>query len=92
MFKGNNKCHAQSNTASFTKSDFKDAAEYLLLTDESNFKVGLSPSKKILFICFDESPLKMMKNSFYFTLEALFLHKIFKFLSWRFGHVGETAW
>ena len=28
-----------------------------------------------------ESPLKMIKNAFYFTLEALFVLKIFKFLS-----------
>ena len=28
-----------------------------------------------------ESPLKIMKNAFYFTLEALFVLKIFKFLS-----------
>ena len=28
-----------------------------------------------------ESPLKMMKNAFYFTLETLFVLKIFKFLS-----------
>ena len=28
-----------------------------------------------------ESPLKMMKNAFYFTLKTLFLLKIFKFLS-----------
>ena len=28
-----------------------------------------------------ESPLKMMKNGFYFTLKALFVLKIFKFLS-----------
>ena len=28
-----------------------------------------------------ESPLKMMKNVFYFTLKALFVLKIFKFLS-----------
>ena len=28
-----------------------------------------------------ESPLKMMKNAFYFTLKALFNLKIFKFLS-----------
>ena len=34
-----------------------------------------------------ESPLKMMKNVFYFTLKALFILKIFKFLSRRFGHV-----
>ena len=26
-------------------------------------------------------PLKMMKNTFYFTLKALFIVKIFKFLS-----------
>ena len=32
------------------------------------FKVGLSPSKKNWFICFNESPLKMMKNAFYFIL------------------------
>ena len=29
----------------------------------------------------------MMKNAFYFTLKALFVLKIFKFLSWLFGHV-----
>ena len=28
-----------------------------------------------------ERPLKMMKNTFYFTLKALFVLKIFKFLS-----------
>ena len=28
-----------------------------------------------------ESPSKMMKNAFYFTLKALFILKIFKFLS-----------
>ena len=28
-----------------------------------------------------ESPLKMMKNAFYFNLKALFILKIFKFLS-----------
>ena len=40
-------------------------------------KVGLS----ICFICFYESPLKMVKNAFYFILKALFVLKIFKFLS-----------
>ena len=34
-----------------------------------------------------ESSLKMMKNAFYFTLKTLFLLKIFKILSWLFGHV-----
>ena len=34
-------------------------------------------------------PLKMMKNAFYFTSNALFNVKIFKFLSWLFGHVAK---
>ena len=36
-----------------------------------------------------ESPLKMMKNAFYFTSRALFVLKIFKFLSWLFGYVAK---
>ena len=32
-------------------------------------------------ICFVESPLKMMKNAFYFILKALFVPEIFKVLS-----------
>ena len=36
-----------------------------------------------------ESPLKMMKNAFYFTLKALFVLKIFNFLSGLFGHVEK---
>ena len=34
-----------------------------------------------------ESPLKIMKNAFYFTSKAHFVLKIFKVLSWHFGHV-----
>ena len=34
----------------------------------------------------------MMKNAFYFILKALFVPKIFKFLSWLFGHVEKTTW
>ena len=33
---------------------------------EQIIKVGLSPSKKILTICFNNSPSKMMKNTFSF--------------------------
>ena len=36
-----------------------------------------------------ESPLKLMKNAFYFTSKALFVLKIFKLLSWLFGHVAK---
>ena len=42
------------------------------------------------FLAF-ESPLKVMKNAFNFTLEALFVLKIFKFLSWLFGHVEKRV-
>ena len=34
----------------------------------------------------------MMKNIFYFILKALFVLKIFKFLSWLFGHVEKKTW
>ena len=40
-------------------------------------KVGLSPSKKNCVMCLIESPLKMMKNAFYFSLKALFVLKLF---------------
>ena len=56
------------------------------------FKVGLSPSKTKCVICLIESPLKIMKNGFYFILKALSVIKIFKFLSQLFGHVGKTVW
>ena len=46
--------------------------------------VGLSPSKKNCVICLIESPLKMMKNVFYFILKACFFSPLF-------GHVGKTA-
>ena len=36
-----------------------------------------------------ESLLKMMKNTFYFTSKALFILKIFQFLSCLFGHVSK---
>ena len=47
---------------------------------------------KIPFICLNESPLKMMKNAFYFILKTLFVLEIFKFLSWLFNHAEKTAW
>ena len=57
----------------------------------SIFKVRLSRSKKNCVIYMIESPSKMAKNTFYFILKALFVLKIFKFLSQLFGHVGKTA-
>ena len=39
-----------------------------------------------------EIPLKLMKNTFYFTSEALFVLNIFNFLSWLFWSCNKTAW
>ena len=55
------------------------------------FKVGLSLFRKKCVICFFESPLKIMKNAFYFILKAFFVLKIFNFLSRLFGHAGKKA-
>ena len=52
-------------------------------------KVGLSPFKKFVFIDFNESPLKMMKNAFCFMFKALLIPQIFTLLSWLFGHVEK---
>ena len=64
---------------------------YVEIDDFYKLKVGLSPSEKNCVICLIGSPLKMMKNAFYFILKALFGLKIFKFLSRLFGHVVKTA-
>ena len=55
-----------------------------------NLKVGLLPFKKMFYLL-QWKPLKMMKNAFYFILKALFVLKIFRFLSWLFDHVEKTV-
>ena len=37
----------------------------------------------------NEGHLNIIKNTFYFTLKAFFVFKIFKFLSWLFDHVEK---
>ena len=54
-----------------------------------NLKSWTLTFQKKFFICFNESPSKMMKNAFNFILKAFFVLKIFKFLSWLFGDVGK---
>ena len=51
-----------------------------------DFKGTLSGLRQLLAI---ESPLKMTKNAFYFTSKAPLFIKIFKFLSWVFGHEAK---
>ena len=50
------------------------------------FKGALSGLRQFLAA---ESPLKMTRNVFYFTSKALFVLKIFKFLSLLFGHAAK---
>ena len=45
-------------------------------------KVELSPSTKYCVICFIKNPLKMLKKAFYLILNAPFILKVFKFLSY----------
>ena len=52
-----------------------------LLNEEKEFKVGISRSTKSVLIDFNKSPLKMMKNAFYFMLKALFVLEVFSFMS-----------
>ena len=73
----------RGSSKGFFQWNFKISSEQL------SEEIGFSPSKKICVICLIESPLKM---AFYFILNALFVLKIFKFLSRRFGHVGKTSW
>ena len=47
--------------------------------------------KKNCFVCFNESPSKMLKIAFHFILKGLFTFKIMTFLSGIFGHVGKVA-
>ena len=59
---------------------------------EQSLKSDSHLPNKIIIIYFNESPLKMMKNAFYFILKIELSFKIFKFLSWHFGYVVKTAW
>ena len=69
------------------------------VTESINVLIKLFSQSQILtfqincIICLIESPLKVMKNAFYFILRAVFILKIFTFLSRRFGskNVGKTA-
>ena len=47
---------------------------------------ALKGLRKILIA---ESPLKMMKNAFYFMLKAIFALSIFTFSPYLFDHVGK---
>ena len=64
---------------------------YLYLSKSLEFylRVLLAHSKVSTFLQFFGKPFKNDKKAFYFTLETLFVLKIFKYLPWLFGHVGK---
>ena len=75
----------------------KDALRVILQDWGKNWAVSMTSLKSDShlpkrIVCFNDSPSKMTKNAFYVTLQALFVLKIFKFLSWLFGHVDKTTW
>ena len=55
----------------------------------AHIKVGLAATKTLAFICFNESPLRMWKNAYYFALKTLVVFEIFTFLSLIFGNVKK---
>ena len=59
---------------------------FFIQTADKDLKGPLSCLRQFLAT---ESPLKMMKNVFYFNLKALFVLKVFKFLSGLFSYVGN---
>ena len=52
--------------------------------DQKLIKGALSGLRQIITT---EIPSKVMRNTFSFTLEGLSVLKMFKFLSWLFGHL-----
>ena len=60
----------------------------MLILLKAHSKVYLESLREFLAT---ESPLKMMKNAFFFTLKALFVLKVFKFLSSLFTHAEKVS-
>ena len=57
------------------------STEVLIIDFTMQLKSDSHIPKNFFIICFSDSPSKMMKNAFYFILKALFILKVFKFLS-----------
>ena len=61
-------------------------SRYVSFHLKSDIKGALSGQKQFLA---NESPLKMIKNPFYFISKAHFVLKIFKLLSWLFAYISK---
>ena len=63
--------HVHRKRFNTTKSFQDKLIKFHKTLKPSIFKVRLSPPPKKYYICFNESPLKMMKNAFYFIPNIL---------------------
>ena len=73
-------CEMFKNDVKFTRT-----ARWMISKIINNYRT--LTLQKICFICFNENPLKITKNAFYFILKSLLVLKIFKFLCCFFCHV-----
>ena len=77
------------------KAFIKEADAAAVPADRNSNKVIFKKKKIICFLKMIKNKIicfrKMIKNAFYFILKALFILKIFKFLSRLFGHIEKTA-
>ena len=71
-------------------ADNPNDTEMLLANGLSTFSVKGTLSGLWQFVTI-ENPLKMMKNGFSLTSKVLSVIKIFKSLSWLFGHVTKQV-
>ena len=72
--------------------DFTFSLTFCILAAEPNFLNLHSDLPNKYFFSFNQSPLKMLKNAFYFIFKGLFILKIINFLSWLFGHIKKVIW
>ena len=56
---------------------------------KKRLKIVKDPHSYLIKFLTVESPLKIMKNVFYFMLKALFVLEMFTFLSWLFRYVEK---
>ena len=66
---------------SFSIPQHQKTSDFLRFSRGIKREQSNSHLPKKYFICFNESPLKMMKNVFYVILKSHFVLKVFNFLS-----------
>ena len=89
----NCKISNRDKTTTLTKYSYfvTIVGHYYCVIIESLQQSQTTTFQKNCFICFNESPLKMMESAFYFIWTALLVLKIFKFLYWFFGLVKKLG-